>query len=329
MESFPFQGVVLSMSGGPVPSPPEGLIVELVTPLTGEGRLDKEGLARLVARVAPVADGLLAGGPGVGEALDLPLETRRELLAQVLEAVAGRVPLFFGITGLTWDQTRGLAVAADEACRARGYPGPVFLADLPLYWHSNRGLPQAYQWLLDEVSLPLIIFNLPAVVRRRAPLFKHLNIRTHVFKKLAMQSGIVGLIYQGEMRRFLNYHYAAAHRPGFAFYEADEVNFLTRPGAWGVLSASAQLIPGPWHRVTRACLHPEEAQDHDPRLELWELSRRLLEIARLCRANPTALLKEALAAQGVLRHAATAAATPAALDSQRQALLNLLAPLTA
>lgn len=316
-------------AAGPVPSSPEGLIVELITPLAADGRLDADGLARLVARVAPVADGLLAGGPGVGEALDLPLKTRLELLTHLLDAVAGQVPLFFGITGSSEEETLKLATAFEYECRARKYPGPAFMADLPLYWHSNRGLPQAYERLLKEVPRPLILINLPEVVRRRAPLFKHLNIRTHVFKKLAGLDGIVGLIYRGGMRRFLNYHHAAAARSGFAFYEADETNFLTRPGAWGVLSAGAQLLPGAWQRVTRACLHPEEAAD-DPqhRLKLWDLSHRLLTIAKVCRPNPTSLLKEALAAQGIIAQAATAPATPVAPKSQREGLLALLAPLT-
>ncbi len=312
-----------------VPSPPEGLIVELVTPLTGDGRLDTGGLARLVARVAPVAGGLLAGSPGVGEALALPLKTRLQLLSHLLDMVAGQVPIFFGITGSSEEETRHLAGALLDECRRRQYSGTVYAADLPLCWHSNRGLPQAYARLLKEVPLPLILINLPEVVGRRAPLFKHLNIRTQVFKKLAGLSGIVGLIYRGEMRRFLNYHHAAAARSGFAFYEADETNFLTRPGAWGVLSAGAQLLPEAWQRVARACLHPEEAAD-DPehRQDLWDLSRRLLTIARLCRANPTSLLKEALAAQGVIATATTTPGTPAALDSQRQGLIALLSPLT-
>jgi dihydrodipicolinate synthase/N-acetylneuraminate lyase len=169
---------------------------------------------------------------------------------------------------------------------------------------------------------------MPQVVRRRAPLFKHLNIRTHVFKKLALLPGIVGLIYQGEMRRFLNYHYAAANRLGFAFYEADETNFLTRPGAWGVLSAGAQLLPGAWQRVTRACLHPEEAaDDQERRFELWNLSQRLLEIARLCHHRTTALLKTALAAQGVLPTATAAPDTAPATPLQSEDLLALVASL--
>ena len=98
-------------------------------------------------------------------------------------------------------------------------PGPVYLVDLPLWYHSNRGLPQVHQRLLDEVSRPLVLLNLPELINRRAPWFKRRNIRTQVFKKLAALPGVAGLIHQGEMRRFLNYHGAAALRPGFAFYE--------------------------------------------------------------------------------------------------------------
>ena len=38
-------------------SPPEGLIIELVTPLTPAGDLDDASLSRLVDRTALVADG--------------------------------------------------------------------------------------------------------------------------------------------------------------------------------------------------------------------------------------------------------------------------------
>jgi dihydrodipicolinate synthase/N-acetylneuraminate lyase len=302
--------------------------VELITPLTGDGRLDREGLTRLVARLEPVAAGLLAGSPGAGEALALPLATRRDLLTHLLDTLAGRLPLVFTVTGHSWEETREWAKALTDKCRARRYPGPVFLADLPLWWHSNRGLPQTYQGLLAEFPLPWLVLNFPEVVARRAAVFKHRNLRTQVVKKLTTFPGVVGLIYRGEMRRFLNYHHAAAARPGWAFYEADETRFLTRPGAWGVLSPGAQLLPAAWGKVTRACLHPEEvAQDHQGRLELWELSRRLLELAQLGRTHPAALVKAALASQGVIATAATAPGTPPPAPKQREHFLALLASL--
>jgi dihydrodipicolinate synthase/N-acetylneuraminate lyase len=245
------------------PTPPQGLIINLVTPLRPDLSLDEAGLGRLVARVISQADGILAGSPDLGEALELPLATRRRLLEALLEAVAGRVPLFFGITGHSQEETWSLAATVQVACRRLDYRGLVYLADLPLWYHSNRGLPQACRNLLEEFHYPLVLLNQPELIGRRAPLYKRRNIRTHVFKALAALPGVVGLIHQGEMRRFLNYHGAAARRPGFVFYEADEEHFLTRPGAWGVISPGAHLFPSFWRLVTRVCLHPEMA-DQDP-----------------------------------------------------------------
>ncbi|MGA7579168.1 MAG: dihydrodipicolinate synthase family protein [Desulfobaccales bacterium] len=309
----------------PDAAPPRGLIFELATPLHPDGVLDEVSLGRLVERVISQADGILACSPDVGEALELPGPTRQQLCSALLTAVAGRVPLFFGITSHTAEETQELAGAVREKCRRLGYGGQVFLADLPLWYHSNRGLPQACQRLLERVSLPLILLNLPLLISRRAPLFKRRNIRTHVFKKLAVLPMVAGLIHQGDMVRFLNYHGAAARRPEFAFYEGDEANFLARPGAWGVVSPGAQLFPAFWSLVTRVCLHPEEV-DRDPELQMetWNLSQRLQKLSRAYRLRPAALLKAALAAQGIFSSAALAPGTEPASPEQQEALLALL-----
>jgi dihydrodipicolinate synthase/N-acetylneuraminate lyase len=306
-----------------IPSPPEGLIVELVTPLTPAGDLDAAGLTRLIERVSAVADGLLVGGPEAGEGLALPPEVRLDLLAQSLAKVKGRLPIFFGITGSTPEETLALALEVPQIMDRQGYQGHVFLADLPLWYHSNRGLPHFYKGLLQEAGLPLLLLNLPEVMHQRAFLFKHRNIRTQVLKKLATLPTIVGLIYQGEMRRFLNYHLAAVAQPAFAFYEADECRFLTRPGAWGVVSPGAQLYPEAWQLVSRACLHPEDVgEDLSARHHLWEESSRLVNLAGLYRPAPAPLLKTALAAQGILASDATAPGTPPAPPPQKQKFLD-------
>lgn len=309
----------------PAPTPPQGLIIDLVTPLRPDLSLDEVSLKRLVARVISQADGILAGSPDVGEALELSASTRRRLLKVLLAAVGGRVPLFFGVTGHFQSETLELAAAVHEECRRAGYDGLVYLVDLPLWYHSNRGLPQACRRLLEEVPRPLLLLNLPGLIRRRAPLFKRRNIRTHVFKKLAAIPGVAGLIHQGEMRRFLNYHCAATMRPGFAFYEADEENFLTRPGAWGVLSPGAQLFPAFWSLVTRVCLHPEMGeQDPSLRLETWNLGQRLQKLSQAYRPRPAALLKSALAAQGLLRSPTIAVGTDSASLEKQQDFLTLM-----
>jgi len=304
-------------------SPPEGLIIETVTPLTPRGDLDAESLDRLLGRALTVADGLLLGGPGAGEGLALPRQVRLDLWTRALTLVGGRLPVFFGVTGSTPEETRALALAARKVIKRQAYQGQVWLADLPLWYHSNRGLPQFYQGWLKEAGLPLVLLNLPEVMHQRAFLFKHRNLRTQVVKKLSAEPMIVGLVYQGEMRRFLNYHLATVARPAFVFYEADENRFLTRPGAWGVVSPGAQMYPEAWQRVTRACLHPEEVgEDLGARRQLWEESTRLLNLAGLYRPAPAPLLKAALTAQGILASDVTAAGTPSAPPPQKQKFLE-------
>ncbi|MEJ2069675.1 MAG: dihydrodipicolinate synthase family protein [Syntrophobacterales bacterium] len=151
--------------------PPEGLIIELVTPLTPAGDLDASSLSRLVDRTAVVADGLLVGGPEAGEGLALPDEVRIDLIAQTLTLVKGRLPIFWGITGSIPEETRDLTLALRRVMDRQNYAGQVFLADLPLWYHSNRGLPQFYQELLEETGLPLILLNLPETVNQRAYLW--------------------------------------------------------------------------------------------------------------------------------------------------------------
>lgn len=307
------------------PDPPAGLIIDLVTPLTAGGALDGPALDRLVAKVLPAADGLLAGSPLAGEGLALPAGLRRELGARLLAQVGGKVPLFWGITGETPEETRNLALWAREEVERQGYEGALFLVDLPLWYHSNRGLPRSCQSLAAEAGLPLLLLNLPQVVRRRGVMFKHLNLRTQVFKKLAALPEVSGLIYQGEMRRFLHYHHAAGARPGFAFYETDEVRFLTRPGAWGVVSGSAQLLPGVWQRVTRACLHPEEnADDPDRRFGLWDLGNRLQQVAQYSQGETAALWKKVMASQGILSSSRVAPPTPPISPEAAEKLLEYL-----
>jgi len=73
----------------------------------------------------------------------------------LLTLVKGRLPVFGGITGSTPEETRDLALALRRVMDHQNYAGQVFLADLPLWYHSNRGLPQFYQGLLEETGLPL------------------------------------------------------------------------------------------------------------------------------------------------------------------------------
>jgi dihydrodipicolinate synthase/N-acetylneuraminate lyase len=305
---------------------PEGLLIELVTPLKPTGTLDQDSLARLLDRVVGSATAVVAGSPGVGEALELPPSVRLELFGELLAKLPPQMPLFFGITGATPEETQNFGLACEEELKGQPDARPVYWLDLPLWWHSNRGLPQTYLTLGRNLSHPLVLMNHPHLLRGKAKPLKHVNLRTGVFKKLSGVPGLAALIYRGEMQRFLHYYAAMAGRPEFMLYEADERRFLTRPGARGLVSAGAQLFPGVWQQVVKACLFPEEiAGLGKKRTVIWEWSDLLLRLYDLYHLNPAALLKLGLQQQGVLEFPAIWPTTPSYPAHLGEEFLELLA----
>ena len=307
-----------------MPPLPEGLLIELVTPLTPSGSLDQESLDRLLRHAAPWAAGLVVGSPGIGEALELPPALRLDLLAALLDLLPISLPLLFGITGSSPEETRQLAQEMEKIA-ARQASRPIFWLDLPLWWHSNRGLPQAYGDLCRTLERPLVLMNYPHLIRGKGQPLKHVNIRTAVLKKLTRLPEIVGLVYRGDLRRFLHYYAAAAARPEFMLYEADEQRFLSQPGARGLVSVGAQLAPRQWQEVTHACLFPtlELAPTKMP-AQLWEQSQQLLALQDLYHLQPAALLKHGLQRLGIIAHGTICPQTPAAPAHLEAQLVQLL-----
>jgi dihydrodipicolinate synthase/N-acetylneuraminate lyase len=167
--------------------------------------------------------------------------------------------------------------------------------------------------------------NHPHLIRGKAKPLKNVNLRTAVFKKLTGLPGLAGLIYQGEMRRFLHYYAASASRPEFMLYEADERRFLTRPGARGLVSTGAQLFPSIWRQVAQACFFPEEQSDPGRRGGvIWKWSDLLLQLHDLYQLHPAALLKLGLQHQGVLEFSAIWPATPSYPAHLGEQLLEFL-----
>ena len=294
-----------------MPPLPEGLLIELVTPLTPTGNLDQGSLARLIDRVGASAAAVVAGSPGVGEALELPSSVRLELFIALIQNLPPKLPLFFGITGATPEETQDFALQLEDEARKQPSARPLYWVDLPLWWHSNRGLPQAYKELSRSLSHPLVIMNHPHLIRGKAKPFKHVNLRTAIFKKMSALPGLAAMIYRGEIRRFLHYYAARASRPDFMLYEADERRFLSRPGARGLVSAGAQLFPVIWQTVIKSCLFPEEINVSGRQLnQIWEWSNLLLRLYELYQLYPAPLLKLGLHHQGILDSPAVWPATP-------------------
>jgi len=274
------------------PSPPKGLIVALVTPLNEEGRLERESFRLLIDRVVAYGDALMIGEGVVGEGLSLPNPLRLELLRVSAEMVAGKKPLFLCPTAGTTEETVHNIAALSQALKNYPAQDSLFWADIPLWYHSNRKLPQFYEEWRKYTPYPILLYNHPVLIGKRNRSLKRTNIRTAVLKRLAENEQIVGLIQSGDLQRTIHYQRAVRARRDFRFYDGDEGNFLNSPSSSGVVSGGANLLPSEWSEIVKASLHMSE--DPARNLLILQQSRKLRELSQVTQKNPAQSLKVAL-----------------------------------
>ena len=273
------------------PSPPKGLIVALITPLDEEGRVQRESLREMIGRALPYSDALMIGEGVIGEGLSLPNPVRLELLQGSAELVAGKKPLFLCPTAETAEETVSNLIALTKALK--NYPGQdsLFWVDIPLWYHSNRKLPQFYQEWKEYTPYSILLHNHPMLIAKLNRSLKRTNIRTAVLKRLAENERIAGLIQAGDLQRTITYQRAVRARRDFRFYDGDERNFLNSPSVSGVISSGANLLPSEWSEVVTASLKISE--DPARNLLLLKQSQKLRDLSRLLQKSPALSLKAA------------------------------------
>lgn len=145
------------MSEATLPTPLQGIIVPMLTPLLDRDTLDGEGLERLIEHIlAGDVHGLFVLG-STGEAPSLGYRLRYELIKRTCAQVAGRVPVLVGITDTAFVESVKLANTA-QAAGAQG----VVLAP-PYYFPA--GQPELLEYLTHmapQLPLPLLLYNMPS-----------------------------------------------------------------------------------------------------------------------------------------------------------------------
>jgi 4-hydroxy-tetrahydrodipicolinate synthase len=133
-----------------------GVLVALASPMTREGAVDEPATARLVEHVlAGGVHGVLALG-STGETASLDEPARRALLATVVKAADGRVPVLCGVA-----QSHLSAARAEIEAAARLGADAALVAP-PFYYPTDQvGVLDFYRELADGAPLPLMLYNIP------------------------------------------------------------------------------------------------------------------------------------------------------------------------
>jgi len=289
------------------PTPPRGLICPVVTPLKKDKSLDLRSLEKLLRHVVRATDGILLCDVAWGEGLDLPKRMRFDMVSSALEMIMGRVPVFVTVTGHTPRDTQLFMAEVESFADRMEYPGNLYWVDYPLYYHSNRELPQMYRKLMAETEIPWVLGNRPDLIKERRGPGRHHNIRTSVLKKIVRNPGITGFIFIGNLKRAGSYLKAVRFRDDFTFYDGDETVFLKNPGLGGLIAGGGNLVPNAWLEITRSSLnrYDSERQFRARQESIWESGMMAHALYSLYKVAPPFYMKKILKAVGIIEDSQT------------------------
>jgi len=220
----------------------QGSIVALVTPMHEDGSLDEANLRKLVEfHIEQGTDAIVAMGT-TGESATLDEKEHCQVIRQVVEMVAGRVPVIAGTgansTTEAINLTRSAADAGADAC----------LLVTPYYNKpTQEGLVQHYKAIAEAVDIPQILYNVPG---RTA-----CDMLPETVAKLKDIKNIVGIKdATGDMT--VGKALIALSDDNFAVYSGDDASSceLILMGAKGSISVTANVAPAKAHKMCEKAL---------------------------------------------------------------------------
>jgi 4-hydroxy-tetrahydrodipicolinate synthase len=211
----------------------QGIIPPLVTPLLGNDELDVAGLERLVEHLihGGVHGLFLLGTTGEGPSLSSRLQ--RQIVQAAVEMAAGRVPVLVAITSPSLREAIDLAeVSAVSGAQAVVSSTPYY------YGISQDELLRYMHELVDAISLPLVLYNIPQRT--------HVKFEIETVRELVDVPSIIGMKdSSGDWDYLVQLLEATKHRPDFSILIGQEpiLQKALEAGAHGAVSGSANVFP--------------------------------------------------------------------------------------
>jgi 4-hydroxy-tetrahydrodipicolinate synthase len=260
----------------------KGSLVAIVSPMHEDGALDLEALRRLVEwHIAEGTNALVVVGT-TGESPTVDPREHIELVACVVKAARGRVPV---VAGTGANSTRE---AIELTARAREVGADATLQVVPYYNKpTQEGLYQHFKAIAEAVDLPVILYS----VQGRTGV----NIEPATVQRLAQIPNIVGIKEASgniaQMATILN-----CVPEEFLVLSGDDAVTLAliALGGRGVISVVSNEIPAEMKRLTQLAL----SGDFEGARKIHRRYHALMEI-NFVESNPIPV-KTAMAEMGLL-----------------------------
>ncbi len=260
----------------------KGCGTALVTPFTGDGKLDEKALRRLVQfQIREEIDFLVPCGT-TGESPTLSRDEHRRVVEVVCEGAQGKVPVVAGAGG---NNTQAVIEQIRELEKLKI---DAILSVAPYYNKpTQEGFYQHFRAIAESTSLPVIVYNVPGRTGS--------NVEPSTLGRLADIPNILGVKEaSGNISQQADLFRAVPE--SFKVFSGDDS--ITLPlmalGGVGVISVASNEVPAEMTRLTHFCLEGKFA-------EARKLQHRLLPLmqANFLESNPIPV-KAALAMMGLI-----------------------------
>jgi 4-hydroxy-tetrahydrodipicolinate synthase len=220
----------------------KGSMVAIITPMLDDGTLDKKAMQDLLEwHVASKTDAIVVAGT-TGESATLEPDEQFELVTLAVKQIAGRIPV---IAGTGSNSTRTTLKLTENAKRAGA---DACLIVTPYYNKpTQNGLYQHYKAIAENVSLPIIMYNVPSRTG--------CDLLPETIEQLAKIQTIIGIKEAtGKLERAQEILKRCGNQ--FAIYSGDDNTCmeLILNGAKGVISVTANVAPLKMHNMCEAAL---------------------------------------------------------------------------
>ena len=224
-----------------------GSMVAVVTPMTADGALDFEALARLVEfHIENGTDAIISVGT-TGESATVDFEEHIEVVRRVVELVRSRIPVIAGTGANSTTEAlhltqRAMEVGADACLLVTPYYNKP----------TQEGLYRHYRLIADNVPIPQILYNVPG---RTA-----CDLKPETVERLADIPNIVGIKEASTLERIQDLVSRLGDR--MDVYSGDDgiAAEAMLSGAKGVISVTANVAPRLMHEMAAAALAGDRAK---------------------------------------------------------------------
>lgn len=219
------------------------LMTAMATPFRPDGKLDIDGIHKLVNHLIETGTTTIVACGTTGESPTLSHEEKLTLFVETLKATAGRVPVIAGTGGNDTASTIALSKEAQDL----GAHGILLVA--PYYNRPTQdGLYAHFSAIVESVELPIMIYNIPGRTG--------VNIEVDTLLKLGQLSNVFAV--KEASGNFAHIVDLLARKPDDLFVYSGDDKFtlpMMAVGAYGVVSVASHVVGREMTEMMDAYVH--------------------------------------------------------------------------